>query len=932
MAKTSAKSKEIKRYISKSRAPSTCEREQSRFRAGRTQREPAKGKCIHELFREQAERTPEAAAVIYKGREMSYRELDDRSSQVAHFLRELGVRREALVAICLDRSPELIVGLLGILKAGGAYVPLDPNYPTERLAFMLEDTQASVLLTDKALRARFSEPNARVAYLGGNWENFRHCSTNAPDNVVTPTNLAYVIYTSGSTGKPKGVMIEQAGVVNLVYEYRALYGIKEGMRISQTAAASFDAMGAELWPTVLYGASLCITPADVRVDPQLLQRWLIDERISIAFATTVIAERLLALPWPEEDMALRILRFGGERFRGKPAGRHYPFRIFNEYGPTEDSVWTTVAEVLDESGSEANIGRPFANHRVYVLDSNQNPVPIGDTGELCIAGIGVARGYLNRRELTEEKFITKQLPNRETERLYRTGDLGRYLSDGTLEFLGRIDDQVKIRGFRVEPAEIETVLNRHADVQECVVIARENPLGDRQLIAYVVVKRSLDTEPAKSLTGNEATERRQPLEGHLDQELAPKLQRYLSDRLPSYMVPSALVFLDRLPLTPNGKLDRRALIELRLPTHPFVEPQTPLQRKLAQIWQGVLGVERVGLTDDFFELGGDSLSVVHAISEIEGVLGKRIPLATLLQASTLEKLAEILQAENQKLLWSLLVPIQPQGTRPPFFAVHTLSGEVMFYRALALRLGEDQPFYGIQSEGLDGGPIRNRSMATIAHRYIDEIRRVQPHGSYYIGGYCIGGLVAFEMAQQLRAAGEEVACLALIDPDKLEPYRRPTLEERIRLALDEAARLSPTEKLRYLTRRITGKVKWELAHVREAADDLMQPVYQALKKRVGRIALTVEPYKSPVGRMLARAQSEYQPRKYPGRITLFCTAASDDGQFVDDRGWNGIAEGGVQIYEIPGEHQAVFEPPNISAWASKLDACLRASVSREAKS
>jgi thioesterase domain-containing protein/acyl carrier protein len=725
-------------------------------------------------------------------------------------------------------------------------------------------------------------------------------------------------------------MVEHAGMVNLVYEYRALYGIEEEMRISQTAAASFDAMGAELWPTLLHGASLCITPANVRVDPQLLQRWLIDQRISIAFATTVIAERLLALPWPEQDIALCVLRFGGERFRGRPGNRIYPFKIYNEYGPTEDTVWTTVAEVLDDSGNEANIGQPFANHRVYVLDSNQNPVPVGETGELCIAGIGLARGYLNRLELTEEKFIIKQFSDGATERLYRTGDLGRHLSNGDLEFLCRIDDQVKIRGFRVEPGEIEVVLNRQSDVQECVVIARENPLGDRQLIAYVVARRNLDKEPAESVTGRAATERL--VEDRLIQELAPKLQSYLSNKLPDYMVPSAFVFLDRLPLTPNGKIDRRALLESRLPASPFVEPRTTLQRKLAKIWQDVLGVERVGLVDNFFELGGHSLSGVRTISEIERILGKRIPVATLFQASTVEKLAAALQVQDWKPLWSQLVPIQPYGTRPPFFAVHAMTGEVMFYQQLAQYLGEDQPFYGIQSEGLDDGPIRHRSMETIAHCYIDEVRRVQPHGPYYLGGYCIGGIVAFEMAQQLRAAGEEVACLVLIEADKPEPpMRSRTLGERIRAARHGAADLSLGEKLQYFTRRVSGKLKWEFAQLQNTDNDLLRQLYRALTLGANTTVANTDPLRSRVARMLTRVQDKYKPRIYPGRIILLRAAVPDDRQLVGDRGWSEFAKGGVEIHDTPGEHVTIFEPQNVSTLAEKLDACLRAALSSQAK-
>jgi amino acid adenylation domain-containing protein len=913
MAGVSVKRKKLKLHISKSPQLTRCEPEESCFGA---HRESAKGKCIHELFREQAERTPDAVAVVYQGRELSYRQLDNRSNQVAQFLRKLGVECEALVAICLERSPGMVVGLLGILKAGGAYVPLDPSYPPERLAFMLEDTQAQVLLTNRSLHPMLRKTSAKTVYLEPDLRDIDHHSTVAPTNLVTPANLAYVIYTSGSTGKPKGVLVEHAGMVNLVFQHRELYGTREGIRISQTANASFDSMGSEIWPALLSGATLCIASNEVRTDPELLQRWLIDQRITVAFATTVIAERLLALSWPEEEIALLVLRFGGEWFRGRPGNRRYPFKVYNEYGPTEDTVWTTVAEVVDENASGTNIGRPITNHRIYVLDKNRKPVPVGETGELCIGGVGLARGYLNRPELTAEKFIANPFGEDKTERLYRTGDLVRCLADGSLEFLGRIDSQVKIRGYRIEPGEIEVVLSRHSSVQECVVTVRETPLGDKQIVAYVVAHGSLNEDATEGLAHPEMAEEQQALPANRNELLAPKLRNYLLSKLPDHMVPSAYVFLHKLPLTPNGKLDRRVLPEPRPSRSRFVEPQTPLQRELAKIWQNVLAVERVGLEDDFFELGGHSLLAISMVSEIRRILGKRLPLATLLEAATIEKLAATLQAQDWKLTWSPLVAIQPHGSRPPFFAVHGLSGEVMFYRELAQHLGQDQPLYGIQSEGSDGGSIRYRSMETIARYYIDEIRRVQPCGPYYLGGYCIGGLVAFEMARQLRVAEEQVACLVLLEPDP-PPYRG-TLRKRMQLVLDETAVLPSSEKLRYFTGRIAQKVKWKIGKLQAAGSDLIESLYNTVNKSSEINADRLEPIRSPVGMMLARARKRYIPRAYPGRITLFLVPVSEYGQLAHDRGWSAFAEGGVEIHEIPGEHLTIFESQYASVFAEKL--------------
>jgi amino acid adenylation domain-containing protein len=897
----------------------------------RKPKEEEKDKCIHELFRQQAKLTPETVAVVCEGRALSYRELEHRSNQLAHALRKLGIGSETLVAICLERSPELIVGLLGILKAGGAYVPMDPGYPPERLAFILEDSQARVLVTNRELHCRWPNLNTGTIHLDPDWQEIADQSVGTPANVVSSTNLAYVIYTSGSTGKPKGVLIEHLGMVNLVGQYRELYGIQEGFRISQMASASFDASGAEIWPTLLCGATLYIAPDELRADPELLQRWLIANRITIAYATTVIAERLLTLPWPERRLALRFLLLGGERFRGKPRDRHYPFRIYNEYGPTEDTVWTTVAEVVDGDRSELTIGRPLANHQVYVLDGNQRPVPPGEPGELCIGGVGLARGYLNRPKLTAEKFIRNPFGSTTMDRLYRTGDLVRYLPEGDLEFLGRIDNQVKIRGYRVEPGEIEVVLARHSRVRESVVVARENPQGDRRLVAYVVPGTGLTTRPDASSTGQEPKAAGQPLHQKFDLELANELRSYLAAKVPSYMIPSAFVFLDRLPLTPNGKLDRRGLPEPSLSGNQFVEPQTELERKLAEIWRNVLAVERVGREDNFFELGGDSLLAGRFVMEVERVFRKRLPIATLVQTPTIEKLSITLQARDGKLASSPVVAIQTQGSRPPFFAVHGLRGEVIFYGRLAQHLGKDQPIYGIHGEGLRRKFTRHRSIEAIARYYIGEIGRIQAHGPYYLGGYCIGGVIAFEMAQQLNAAGEKVACLVLIDPDQAEPSpRRSPLEKRIRLALDEAASLSLNKKLRYLIHRVARRAKWELGQLRTAASDLIEPFYHGPNPYAGPVLL--DPKESPLGRMLLRAQSKYVPRAYPGRIVLFRAPAADDNPLEADRGWGRVAAEGVEIHDIPGDHLTVFEPQHLPIVAAKLDACIRSALDSQKES
>jgi amino acid adenylation domain-containing protein len=897
----------------------------------------SKEKCIHELFEEQAHRSPDAVAAVCEGRALSYRVLNSRSNQLANYLRELGVGPEKLIAICLERSLELLVGLLAILKAGGAYVPIDPNNPQERFAFILEDTQAPVLLTQRSLRARLQETGAKVVCLDGDWEEIDRQSTSAPSDLVTTTNLAYVIYTSGSTGKPKGVLVEHAGMVNLVYQHHELYCAKEGIRISQTANVSFDSMGSEIWPALLSGATLCIAPNELRADPEGLQRWLIDQRIAIAFVTTVIAERLLALSWPEEDIALRVLRFGGERFRGRPSNRSYPFKVYNEYGPTEDTVWTTTAEVVDESAGEPGIGRPIAGHRIYVLDRNQHPVPLGIAGELCIAGIGLARGYLNRPELTTEKFIRNPFSEDPKERIYRTGDLVRYLPDGNLEFLRRIDQQIKIRGFRIEPGEIETVLSQHPGVQESVVVAREDIPGEKRLVAYVVARSALKVEAAESLPDRQFAEWEQVLDQHVyskvaddltdnsSQELAPQLRSYLLGKLPDYMVPSAVVFLEELPLTANGKLDRRALpkpVALQCEAV-LVPPRDALETQLVAIWEKALTLQPIGITDNFFELGGNSLLAVRIFAEIERTLGKRLPLAMLFEMPTVESLAPRVRQATRPEDWGPLVAIRLQGARPPFFGIHGRDGNVLLFRRFSQLLGQEQPFYGLQAQGLYGGPIERTSVEAMAAYYLEEIRKVQPHGPYLLGGYSFGGLPAYEIARHLGAAGEEVALLMLFATNN------PAQATRVRSWMQVARQavrggITVKRSLEFLAGCARGKLGDNLLKWNEALHRLT--LGSAAKRGRNAAAELIDIH---VQMVHERAFLAYRPLPYGGKVTLFRTFDQDSAyEVVEDLGWNAVAQGGVDIHYVPGTHLTIFSEENVPILAKKVEECVQSALSQ----
>jgi thioesterase domain-containing protein/acyl carrier protein len=487
------------------------------------------------------------------------------------------------------------------------------------------------------------------------------------------------------------------------------------------------------------------------------------------------------------------------------------------------------------------------------------------------------------------------------------------LPDRTIEYVGRVDQQVKIRGFRIEPAEIEAVLEQHPAVRDAVVVVREHASSDKRVFAYVA--------------------------GELSALNDAVVRDFLKTKLPDFMLPSNIVVLEKLPLNANGKVDRRALLKsIAAPREKVsVPPRDPLEAQLVAIWEMVLRIEPIGITDDFFELGGHSLMAARIFSQIKTRLGKNLPLATLFKTPTVEKLAAVLREPRWKPTWSPLVAIQPRGSRPAFFGVHGGYGEVMFYSELARCLGKDQPFYGLQSEGLEGSAMRHTSIEAIASYYLQEIRQVQAHGPYFLGGYCTGGVIAFEIAQQLYAAGEVVAFLVLFDANNPEQSaRRSTIRKRIRLVLDEASALPPSEMPRYFARRVAYRLKWEAAQVQKAGYNLLELLYKTRKPDGESTGGGPLPLKLPVWITLQRATVKYKPRAYPGRIVLFRPTASDGYEYADDRGWSEVAKGGLEIYDIPGKHGTIFEPifeqRHMPVVAEKLAACIQATFSNQTQS
>jgi amino acid adenylation domain-containing protein len=579
--------------------------------------------CIHELFEAQVERTPDAVAVAGQHGRLTYNQLNGRANQIAHYLRARGVGPEVLVGICLKRSVEMVVGSLAVLKAGGAYLPLDPAYPPDRLAYLLEDSGVSLLITQQHIVENLPGNNIEVVSLDCNGPDTSQQPVENCEDAATAENLAYVIYTSGSTGRPKGAEITHASLLNLVRWLNSAFDVTPDDRATLLASVGFDAAVAETWPYLSSGASLHLPDEATRLSSEQLRDWLVNNEITMSFLPTPLAERVMDLDWPESTK-LRILLTGAETLRRYPSAK-LPFRVVNNYGPTECTVLATSGFVPAGvcRDSLPTIGRPITNTQVYILDEQLQQVSAGMPGELYIGGAAVGRGYLRRPELTAEKFIRDPFSDEPAARLYRTGDVGRYLPNGEIAYLGRIDDQIKIMGYRIEPNEIVAVLDRHPSVKTSMVMAREGAHGDKHLVAYVVLKP--ESHPSAS-----------------------DLRAFLAKKLPEYMVPAVFVQLAEFPLNENGKIDRRALpapdCENTLHDQAFMAPRTIVEERLAAILCSLLELDQVGVYDNFFFLGGHSLLGTQLIAQIRSGFGVEIALRKLFDTPTIAGLsAEIEQ-------------------------------------------------------------------------------------------------------------------------------------------------------------------------------------------------------------------------------------------------------------------------------------------------
>jgi amino acid adenylation domain-containing protein len=844
--------------------------------------------AAHALVRRQAAATPERVAVRDGGDEFTYEELIKRVNRLANYLVDAGVRPADRVGIHLERGIDIVVALLAVLSAGAAYVPLDPTLPDERLDFMLADASVAVLIThsgldrDRRLDAVTATP-LRIALDQERTAIGAHPAT-APQVSVVGSDLAYVMYTSGSTGRPKGVQAEHRNIVNLLHAMSKRPGIAPDDVLVAVTTLSFDISVLELLLPLVVGAQVVVAPRDATVDGAALVDLVAAAGATIVQATPTTWRMLVEREWPGVRRDLVAL-CGGEPMPLDLA-RQLLDRcgsVWNMYGPTETTVWSTSHHVQpDDLRASIPIGLPIDNTRCYVLDPAGRVLPDGVPGELHIGGAGVARGYLNRPELTADRFVPDPYDKRSGAIMYRTGDLVRRCRDGRLEHLGRTDYQVKIRGHRIELGEIEAILSEHPGVARAVVVTNELSPGDVRLVAYIVPSGARPPAPGE-------------------------LREYLRPKLTAPMIPVAYVALDSLPLTSNGKLDRVRLpvlsagaIDQKMGSEP---PRPGLERQIADVWERVLGIEGLAREDDFFDLGGHSLLAIRMFAGLEELTGRTLPLTSLFRAPTLASFVSLVRDEPAPPRWTSLVAVKPTGTLPPLFYVSPFPITTLSFAHLARHLGSDQPFYALQPQGMEADAPVHESIEEMAAHYIAEMREVQPSGPYLLGGHCAGSWVAFEIAQQLQAAGDEVGLLILVDspPPNIEPPRL----NRIRYLIG---------RLQYYQRagRLWDALRWRFGLL----------VQHHVVRRVGREET----------RRVARLREIHAAAHQRYRSGTFCGDAqfirSEESANLPDKDWHlrwaELVHGDFHVETIPGSHAAMVENTN----AVELAAAIRRAADR----
>jgi amino acid adenylation domain-containing protein len=857
---------------------------------------------VYQHIETHAAQRPESIALRCQDQQLSYADLNQRANQLAHYLTSLGVVAGDRVAVCVQPCLEIGVALLGIFKAGGVYVPLDPSHPHERLTAILEDTQAKVLLTQAALLQNLPTVQHMLC-LDTDWATVQPFPSHNPENSLDLDQSAYIIYTSGTTGKPKGVVASHRNLVNYILATGDRFGFNSEDVMPSVARYTFSIAMFELLSPLVAGGTLVLLSREQVLDFDRMAKTL--EQLTMLHTVPSLMQKLVSYI---QDRKIDLQKYQGIKhiFTGgdivAPDLLETLKAVFQNanvyvlYGCSEvSSLCCSYPVPREQTVTQSRVGRAFNNVQTRLYDPDQNLVPIGVPGEIYVSGAGVTQGYLNREDLTQEKFVTI-----DGQRFYRTGDLGRLRDGGQIEFLGRADFQVKLRGIRIELGEIESTLRQAPGVREGVVMACELG-GEKNLVAYVV----------------------------LDQTQKPQVEEirsFLQVRLPDYMVPAAFVVLDIMPLNPNQKVDRRALpqptVENLVGFGNHVASRNEVEQTLVEIWQRILGIAPIGIQNNFFDLGGTSLSAVQMLSEIEKQYGKNLPITTLLQANTIETLAEVLQRSGSEAIVEDVITLQKGGNKPPLFCIYG----ILLYRELVDNLDPEQPVYGvylqeevdlIKTGQLDQLNSIFKDTPTVAARYLEAIRKHQPQGPYYLAGESFGGVVAYEMAQQLRSIGEEVALVALFD--SMAPNCRIEIPRLERLKLH--MQLFAKEGFAYMARKMEPQIK----QIRRNLEISLHQVYRKLNPNAAALPETIEEAIQEDIRQSVRAQASeaYFPQPYSGKVLLFRAMEKEVFDDYDrDLGWNKVAQD-LEIIDVPGDHIGILKEPNVQVMASKLQTYLK---------
>jgi len=854
-------------------------------------------KALHELVEEMTALHPDQPAIYFDSVQTTYKQLNNRANQIAKYLVASGVELGDRVAVCIERSPLMIAALLAVLKAGAAYVPIDQELPSERIQYILEDAQVKVCATSMHCASKINTTKTVIRV-----DDTIALTRFLTDNLglaISNKSAANVIYTSGSTGKPKGVVVTHKNMVNVLWSLIKWPGLEDRERMLAVTTMSFDIAGVEMFLPLIAGVELVLVSSDVAKDAFELLKVLKAQKITWMQATPATYKMLIAAGW-EEKLPIRLITCGEQLSRdlaNKLLDRC--LKLFNLYGPTETTIFSTGIEVSKQD--EITIGKPLHNTSLYILDEDGYLCPPGHIGELYIAGDGVTNGYFNKQELTDQKFVPDRFSDHNKALMFKTGDVAKYADNGNVYCLGRIDHQVKIRGYRIELEEIEYTMLQLSGIKDVVVVAKDDIMDEKRLVAYIVPDKPI----ADTSIWSDA----------------------LRKTLPAYMVPSVLMQMDALPLSPSGKVDRKALPEPAHTPPPVAKAEAPAKALTEQeqilhtIWCEALALNNIAITDDFFKLGGHSLSAIQVMATVEKKMGKKLPITSLFEYPTIAQFATLLQQSDTPKLWKSLVPIKVSGKKPPLYIVHGNGLTVMVFQVLAQYLDLDQPVYGLQARGLKDVKECQNNMVEIAATYIEEILEQNPHGPYCLSGYSFGGFVAFEMARQLQAKGKVVNMVGIFDTYAGNADR---YDGAISKMTNKVLRQFP--KMKFILSSLAKNPQEAIAYQQYISKKKIGDMVGAeveLDEEKNRVKL---PNEDIILEQHDKAVNDYRLQESNFKITLF--RAKERVYFLEDMvylGWKPYAKNGVEVHEVPGDHKTMFFPPHVQELAnavqSALDTC-----------